>query len=193
VQGHDERGGAGFGPVHVDVDRHGLVRGLGEPGGGREDLSDGALSDAGYLAQPVRSRLQHPAHRAEAALLDGAETQPALGDVLQPGDGEGVEFPGDDLVVQRTQRRPHRLDGPPVVPGDAPRRLVQPHPARDRLPLTPPHAARPSLAVPRILPPCVSGRVRSYAEAHGLVAPVTHRAGGTSVRRVRRPAARRRR
>ncbi len=130
------------------MDGDGLVGGVGEPAGGGEHLVDGALSDAGDLPQPIGARREHGAHGPQSALLDAAQPQPSLGDVLQPGDRNGVEFPPHRGVVDRRQNRPYRLDGPAVVADHVPSRLVQPRSPRDHVPLRPPHAPRPFLAVP---------------------------------------------
>lgn len=76
------------------------------------------------------------------------QPQASFSNVLQPGDGDGVELPRDRRVVNRLQRRPHRLDRPAVVTGHCLRRLVQSRSPCDRVPLATPHASRPSLARP---------------------------------------------
>lgn len=148
VQSHDERCGARFRPVHVDMDGHGLVHSLGEPTGGGEHVVDGALPDTRNLPQPVGARFENAAQGAQSALLDAPQAQPTFGDVLQPGHGDGVELPLHRLVVDRLQCRPYRLHRPSVVIDHGPRGLVESCSPRDGVPLATPHTPRPSPALP---------------------------------------------
>ncbi|GLW44720.1 hypothetical protein Stsp02_03820 [Streptomyces sp. NBRC 14336] len=171
MQGGDQGGGGGFGPVHVDVDGDRLVHRVGEPAGGGEHLVDGALSDAGDLPQPVGPRVEYGAHRAQSAVLDAAQPEPSLGDVLEAGHRDGVEPPAYLRVMERRQGRPYRLDGPVVIGDQGARRLVQPRPPGDNAPFLAPHGpSTPHSRSPH--PPTgarvrVAGSMRSRSAARG--------------------------
>ncbi|MEW2040545.1 hypothetical protein AB0885_26315, partial [Streptomyces sp. NPDC005534] len=115
AQRDDEGGGPGLGAVHVDPDGDGLLDGAGDLPGRGERLVGGLRADARDLPQFVAARLVHGAHRGQSGRLDGREPQPALGDVLQPGDGDGLQLPGDEFVPERGEGGADRFDGAGVV------------------------------------------------------------------------------
>lgn len=115
VQGDEQRVRLRVRRVHVYPYGDGVPHRVRDLPCGGEGLVGGLRADAGDLAELVAPGSVDPADRGVPRLLQRAEPQPALGDVRQPGGGDGGQFETDEGVQQGAERGVRGLDGAPVV------------------------------------------------------------------------------
>ncbi|REE63125.1 hypothetical protein BX257_5761 [Streptomyces sp. 3212.3] len=157
VQGDEQRGGARVGTIDVDAHGDGLLDGRRDLPGGGERPVRGLLAHPGQLPQLVPTRPVDVPDGGESGRLDRPDPEPALGDVLQPADGDLRQFPGDEFRPQRRESRPHRVQRSTVLAEQGMRGVVQPRAVGNSARALRPADAAPFRTVPTPSPPRVRG------------------------------------
>lgn len=115
VQGRDQGGGGLVRRFHIDPDGDRVAYRVGDLPGGGQHLVGGLRTDAGNLTELVPIGLVDLADGGVTGLLDRADAQPALGDVLEPGDRDGGQLAADQGVEDRGEFGVYGLDGAGVI------------------------------------------------------------------------------